>query len=148
MLTQKGKYGLKAMLYLAEQPPEQGVRGIDIAQAQNIPKKFLDLILLELKRQGLVRSKKGRQGGYQLGKRPEHIPVGQIIRTLDGPLAPVLCVSKTAYRPCPDCTSEAACRIRHLMGQVRDATAAILDQASLADLCKLPIQDFILNYDI
>jgi Rrf2 family protein len=148
MLTQKGKYGLKAMLYLAEQPPEVGVRGLDIASAQNIPKKFLDLILLELKRHGLISSKKGRQGGYQLAKPAEHIPVGHIIRVLDGPLAPVLCVSRTAYRPCPDCTSEAACRIRHLMGRVRDAMAGVLDHASLADLTRAPMQDFILNYDI
>jgi len=112
MLSAKAKYGLKAALYLAEQEGLGGVLVADIAETQKIPKKFLDSILLELKNVGLLASKKGKGGGYFLAKPAGKVMVGQIVRILDGPLALIPCVSQTAYRPCTDCASEAACRIR------------------------------------
>lgn len=138
MLSNKAKYGLKAMLYLA-QHPDSGPTGIlEIAQDQNIPKKFLDAILLELRRSGLLHSRKGRGGGYVLARPAAEISVGRIIRVLDGPLAPIACASKTAYRPCADCRDVKACQIRRTMQRVRDAMAAILDGTSLAEMLAMP----------
>lgn len=148
MLSAKAKYGLKAMLYLAEREGLGGVLGGDIAQSQNIPKKFLDTILLELKNNGLLHSKKGKGGGYMLARPAAKVMAGQIIRILDGPLAPIPCVSQTAYRPCTDCGDEAACSIRRVMQQVRDATAEILDNTSLAAMCGGEKRAVLLNYDI
>lgn len=148
MLSQRAKYGLKALLYLADHADEKGVRGIDISQSETIPKKFLDVILLDLKAQDLITSKKGKLGGYQLARPPERISVGQVIRILDGPLAPVSCVSRTAYRRCTDCRDENACRVRRVMGQVRDAIADILDSTSLADMRDDTPDKTIQFYDI
>jgi Rrf2 family protein len=149
MLSKKAKYGLKALLYLADQPDERTVLIADIAAAERIPKKFLDMILLEMRNAGMLFSRKGKGGGYALALPPERISIGAVVRLLDGPLAPVACVSKSAYRPCDDCTSEEACRIRRLMGQVRDAMAGVLDNATLADLSRSAgARDFVLNYDI
>src|SRR5271166_7186898 len=99
MLTKKGKYGLKAMLHLARLPEDEIAQVAQIAKANNIPKKFLDQIFSELRRVGLVHSKKGKAGGYALAKPANEILVGQIIRAIDGPIAPFLCASVTAYRP-------------------------------------------------
>jgi Rrf2 family protein len=138
MLSNKAKYGLKAMLYLAEHPDSGPVGILEIAQDQNIPKKFLDAILLELRRNGLVHSRKGRGGGYVLSRPAAEISVGRIIRVLDGPLAPIGCASKTAYRPCTDCRDVKACQVRRLMQQVRDAMAGILDSTNLAEMLAMP----------
>jgi len=138
MLSNKAKYGLKAMLYLADRPEPGPVGILEIAQDQNIPKKFLDAILLELRRNGLVHSRKGRGGGYVLSRPPAEISVGRIIRVLDGPLAPIGCASKTAYRPCADCADIKACQTRRLMQQVRDAMAGILDNTTLAEMLAMP----------
>ena len=149
MLSKKAKYGLKALLYLAEQPAETSTLIADIAAHEHIPKKFLDMILLEMRNSGVLSSRKGKGGGYSLALPAERIRIGTIIRLLDGPLAPVLCVSRTAYRPCDDCTCESACRIRQLMGRVRDATADILDSTTLADLCRsTEVRELVLHYDI
>lgn len=149
MLSKKAKYALKALLYLADQPREQAVLIAEIAERQGIPKKFLDTILLEMRNAGLLFSRKGRGGGYQLAVPAESIAIGRVIRLVDGPLAPVSCVSRSAYRPCDDCQSETACRIRGLMGRVRDAMAGVLDTTSLADICRAgPARDFVLFYDI
>lgn len=148
MLSQKAKYGLKALLYIADHAEDRGVRGIDISTAENIPKKFLDLILLDLKAQDLVTSKKGKQGGYQLGRPARLISVGQVVRILDGPLAPVSCVSRTAYKRCADCRNENTCRVRIVMGQVRDAIADILDRTTLADMRNSMSESTLLFYDI
>ena len=138
MLSNKAKYGLKAMLYLAEHRKSPKPIGIlEIAQDQNIPKKFLDAILLELRRAGIVHSRKGRGGGYALAKPAEEISVGRIIRVLDGPLAPIACASKTAYRPCADCDVP-NCQTRRTMQRVRDAMSDILDRMSLAEMLTLP----------
>ena len=148
MLSARAKYGLKAMIYLAEREGAGGVQGASIAESQNIPKKFLDTILLELKNNGLLHSKKGKGGGYSLARPASKVSIGQIVRILDGPLAPIPCVSHTAYRPCTDCPDEQSCQIRRVMGQVRDATAEILDKTSLLSLVGPGRRPVILTYDI
>ena len=134
MLTRKSKYGLKAMLVLAEEPDRRPMLIADLAERQQLPKKFLEAILLELKRHGLLGSKKGKGGGYFLGRDPAAITLGQIIRILDGPLALIPCVSQTAYLKCEECVDEQTCGIRLAMKDVRDATAHILDNTSLVAL--------------
>lgn len=134
MISKKAKYGLKALLMLAQARDQSPVLIADIAKSQLIPKKFLELILLELKRHGLLRSKKGKGGGYFLAKSPESITLGQVIRCLDGPIALVPCVSQTAYMKCDDCEDETTCGIRIVMKEVRDATGLILDGTTLADV--------------
>ena len=134
MLTRKSKYGLKAMLSLAEQATRRPVLIADMADRQQLPKKFLEAIVLELKRHGLLGSKKGKGGGYFLGRDPSEITVGQVIRVLDGPLALIPCVSQTAYMKCDECVDEQTCGIRLVMKEVRDATAHILDNTSLVNL--------------
>src|SRR5262249_42269506 len=133
MLSQKARYGLRAMLHLAAQPREQAQQIADIAEASNAPRKFLEQILLELKRRGIVHSIRGRHGGYQLGRDPKEISFAEIIRVIDGPLALSPCASRTAYRRCEDCTDEATCAIRKSLIDVRNSTARILEQHSLAD---------------
>lgn len=131
MLSSKAKYGLKAMVYLARHEGLGPVLIADIAESERIPKKFLDAILLEMKNSGLLSSKKGKGGGYILARPASRIMVADIVRVLDGPLAPVPCVSRTAYRRCDDCVDEAACAVRAVMQDVRDAIAAILDNTTL-----------------
>jgi Rrf2 family protein len=134
MLTRKSKYGLKALLVLAEEADQGPVLISELADRQRLPKKFLEAILLELKRAGLLHSKKGKGGGYVLGRKPTEITVGQVIRVLEGPLALTPCVSQTAYRRCDECLDEQACGVRLAMKEVRDATAQILDNTTLAGL--------------
>ena len=134
MLTNKGKYGLKAMVHLAGMPPGQPALVADIAAANALPKKFLDAILGELRTAGFVHSKKGRGGGYVLAKPATEIMVGQIVRALDGPLAPIACASRAFYRRCEDCDPHQLCSVRLVMVQVRDAIAAVLDARSLAEM--------------
>ena len=133
MLSQKCKYALRALLVLARAPQGEMVLVGDIAEEQNVPRKFLELILLELKRHGLLYSQRGRGGGYGLAKPAETITFGQVVRIVDGPLAPLPCASVTGYRRCADCQDERTCEIRHVMRRVRDAMAEILDRQTLAD---------------
>jgi Rrf2 family protein len=121
---------------LAAQPPGELVLVADIAKQRKVPKKFLELILLDLKRRGLLHSRRGKSGGYCLAKPANKITLGEIIRITDGPLAPLPCASLTAYRKCDDCEDEKSCAIRRIMRGVRDATSAILDKATLADTLK------------
>ena len=149
MLSKKAKYGLKALIYLASHPKGQSVLIADIAAHEQLPKKFLDMILLEMRNADILVSRKGKGGGYALAVPPEQVCIGTVVRLLDGPLAPVPCVSKTAYKRCDDCLREDTCRIRRLMGRVRDAIADVLDTTSLADICRsVTAQDFVMNYDI
>jgi Rrf2 family protein len=134
MLTKKGKYGLKAMVYLAGRPPGEPSLVTDIATQNAIPKKFLDTILGELRNAGLVNSKKGKGGGYTLARSAQEIRVGHIIRILDGPLAPIQCASKTSYRRCEDCEDEKHCGVRLVMLEAREAIATVLDNRTLADM--------------
>lgn len=138
MLTRKSKYGLKAMLQLARAHGGGPVLISELADQERIPKKFLESILLELKRRGLVHSRKGPHGGYQLGRPPERISVGEVMRVLDGPLALVSCVSQTAYAPCEECVTERDCAVRRLFQEVRDETARILDGTTLAAAAATP----------
>lgn len=133
MLTAKGKYGLKALVYLSQVPQGELALVSDVAQANNIPKKFLDAILGELRNAGIVQSRKGKGGGYRLARAPEEIKVGSIVRVLDGPLAPIPCASHTRYEACDDC-SVATCQVRHMMLEVRNAIAEVLDHTTLAQM--------------
>jgi Rrf2 family protein len=125
---------MRALLYLAQAEAERPVFISEIADQQAVPKKFLELILLDLKRHGLVHSYRGKKGGYRLAKAPEKIFFGQVIRIIDGPLAQLPCASRTAYRRCDDCQDEQTCEIRQVLLRVRDSTARILDSTSLADV--------------
>jgi Rrf2 family protein len=133
MLSQKAKYAIKALLMLARAKNGALVQVNEIAEEQNIPKKFLDLIFFELRRHGLIVSTRGREGGYALGPPAEDISIASIVRAVDGPLAPLPCASVKFYRRCSDCDDEKTCEVRRLMREVRDAASAILDNTSLAE---------------
>jgi Rrf2 family protein len=133
-LSKRGEYGLKAMLHLANAHHAGHMVQIkDIAREEQIPTKYLEQILLNLKNVGLLQSKVGISGGYYLAKPPTEITLGQIVRILDGPLAPIRCVSQTAYEPC-NCPDEATCGLRLVMLDVRNAIADIIDQTTLQDV--------------
>jgi Rrf2 family protein len=135
-LSKRGEYGLRALILLAVKNAQENTDVMlqikDISEAENIPIKFLEQILLTLKNGGLLQSRKGFGGGYYLAKPAADISLGQIVRLLDGPLAPVRCVSQMAYEPC-GCPDEQTCGLRMVMGDVRNAIANILDNTSLAD---------------
>ena len=131
-MTNRSKYGLKALLLLAREAGRGPVLVADLAEREAIPRKFLETILLELKHQGFVQSKKGRGGGYFLRRRPAEVTFGEVIRVLEGPLAAVPCVSQTAYMRCAECVDEQTCGVRLAMKRVRDATARVLDHTTLA----------------
>lgn len=132
MLTRRTKYGLKAALLLAREYDRGAVLISELAERERIPRKFLELILLDLKHRGILQSRKGPGGGYQLARTPDRISIGEIMRVLDGPLALVPCASQTAYRPCEECVSERECAVRRVFKAVRDETARILDGTTLA----------------
>jgi Rrf2 family protein len=140
MLSQKAKYALRALLVLAQEGDNQPVLIADIAERHNLPKKFLEQILLDLKHHGLVQSRRGRSGGYTLLKPASEISFGQVIRIIDGPLAPLPCLSKMAYRRCEDCSGEESCAIRRVFARTHQLTTAVLDRTTLADAVKgLPL---------
>jgi len=135
-LSKRGEYGLRAMINLADaqkRSPGGMVQIKDISSQEKIPTKYLEQILLALKNAGLLQSKMGIGGGDYLARQPHEINLGQIIRVLDGPLAPIRCVSHMAYEPC-GCPDEQTCGLRMVMGDVRDAIANILENTSLADV--------------
>jgi Rrf2 family protein len=137
MISQKAKYALRALVVLCR-AQEGGTPQMisEIARSQAIPKKFLEQILLELKRHGVVVSRRGRQGGYVLLRSPENVTFGEILRLIDGPIAPLPCLSKIAYRRCADCADEGTCEIRHVFARVAEATRDVLDRTTLADAVK------------
>jgi Rrf2 family protein len=132
MLSQKSRYALKALLVLAAQGDSAPMQIAEIAEAAQVPRKFLEQILLELKKPGIVRSQRGRAGGYALGRAAKDISFADVLRVTDGPLALTPCVSVMAYGKCDDCFDEAICGIRKAMLAARDATAAALESRSLA----------------
>jgi len=134
-LSKKSEYGLRALLELTLSHGTATLQRQEIAGRQHIPVEFLEQILLALKRAGILSSRRGMKGGYRLIKPPDEITLGQVIRILDGPLAPIGCVSKTAYQKCSDCpyTTQSRCPVQNVMGTVRDAIAGILDHYTLAD---------------
>ena len=135
-LSKRGEYGIRSMLYLARQArPGDLVQLKQIAEQEHIPTKYLEQILLTLRHAGLLHSRLGLRGGYYLAKPTDQISLGQIVRTLDGPLAPVNCVSQVAYEPC-DCPDEASCGLRLAMLDVRNHISQVLDNTTLADIVR------------
>jgi Rrf2 family protein len=134
VLTKKGKYGLKAMVHLAGSDPGHPVPVLEISERQNIPKKFLDGILCELRNSGFVNSKMGKGGGYSLARPAREITVGDLVRAIDGPLAPLPCASKTRYRRCDDCFDENSCAVRRIMQNAQRALSDVLDNCSLEQM--------------
>jgi Rrf2 family protein len=135
-ISKKTQYGLKAMQALGRRYREGPVLIGTLAKEESIPLKFLEGILLDLKGHGLLESKVGRKGGYQLVRPPSTITIGSIIRTMEGPLAPLPCARETDFKPCPECADMESCGTRIIMRQVRDAISAVLDQTTLADLLR------------
>ncbi len=133
MLSMKTKYGLKALSYLSKQELNVPVLISDISESESISKKFLESILLTLKKNGILASKKGKGGGYYLLKKPNEIKISTIIRILEGPIAMLPCVSLNYYEKCEDCTSEDQCSLNRLMVEVRDSTLKILENKTLDD---------------
>ena len=134
MLSKKTKYGIKALTYIAQQNKDCPIQISEIASVEDISVKFLERILLELKKAGVLDSKKGKGGGYFLAKPPHLIPMTDVIRTLEGPIAMVPCVSLNFYKKCDDCKDENLCAVNKLMIQVRDNTLAVFKNNTLADL--------------
>jgi Rrf2 family protein len=132
LLSQKARYALHALIVLAEHGDSEPLQIADIAEEARVPRKFLEQILLELKKRGIVRSTRGRAGGYLIGKAPKDISFADVIRVIDGPLALAPCVSVTAYHKCEDCVDEATCSIRKVLLAARDATAEVLESRNIA----------------
>ena len=137
MISNKVRYALRALIFLAERWPTPAAIP-DIAVGARAPRKFLETILLELKLEGLLNSRRGRAGGYELASPPEGISVAAVLRAIDGPLALAPCASRTAFRACDDCEDVAACRIRFILLEGRDALASVLEARTLADLLGAP----------
>ena len=134
MLSKKTKYGIKALTHLAKQERNKPVLISTISKEENIPQKFLESILLTLRKSGFLSSKKGKAGGYYLLKDPKDIKMAAVMRILEGPIAMVPCVSLNFYEKCEDCPDENACTVHNLMLEVRDSTLNIFNNRSLADL--------------
>jgi len=133
MLSQKTRYALKALLELAALPAGTTLSSAAISARRKIPAKFLEAILVELKRDGLVRGQRGRSGGYRLARGAEEISFGNVVRLMEGPLGLLPCVSVTQYQRCVDCAATRACELQKIFRVLRDCTATILDGWSLAD---------------
>lgn len=134
MLSKKTKYGLKALTFLAHQQDKQPVQISEIANAENISQKFLETILLSLRKTGFLGSKKGKGGGYYLIKNPAEIQMTSVMRVLEGPISMVPCVSLNFYEKCEDCPDEASCGVHKLMSQVRDSNLEVYRNTTLLDL--------------
>ncbi|TVZ27241.1 BadM/Rrf2 family transcriptional regulator [Gillisia sp. Hel_I_86] len=135
MLSKKTKYGIKALSYLAKRTGKSPVQAAEIARSENISPKFLESILLNLRKSGFLGSKKGKGGGYYLIKDPTEIQMKTVIRVLEGPIAMLPCVSLNYYEKCDDCPDELTCSVHILMIEVRDSTLKVLSEKTLADLC-------------
>jgi Rrf2 family protein len=132
MLSMKAKYALRAMTVLARHAPET-LPAHRVAREARVPARFLEAILLDLRRAGFVASRRGAEGGHGLARAARSIGLGDVIRAIDGPLAPIRCASLSAYRPCEDCPEPEACAVRDLMREVRGAIAGVLDRRNLQD---------------
>jgi Rrf2 family protein len=140
MISQKTKYALKALAVLANEFRNDGasLRIEEIAQKSETPKRFLEHILLDLKRAGMIGSKRGRDGGYMLIKEPHKIAVSEVLRLVDGPIAPLACLSRRAYKRCDDCKNEETCMIRTVFGDVFAGYLLLIESITLADLMRNP----------
>ncbi|WP_041375421.1 RrF2 family transcriptional regulator [Polymorphum gilvum] len=136
MITQKAKYALKSLMVLADERAgnRKALRIEEVAELSGAPKRFLEHILLDLKRAGLIGSRRGRKGGYELIKEPRHVSIAEILRLIDGPIAPLPCLSRRAYRPCEDCKDEKSCRVRAVFGGFYSAYILMIESLTLADL--------------
>lgn len=137
MISQKTRYALKALLTLADEaarPAPEPLTIEVIAQRSTAPKRFLEHILLDLRNTGIIDSRRGRSGGYLLVRDPASVSIGAVLRQVDGPIAPLPCLSRTAYQKCEDCADEGACRIRHTFAQVFYAYLLLIESLTLADL--------------
>jgi Rrf2 family protein len=132
MIAQKTRYALRSLLFLAEEQGGAPVQLGRIAETQRVPPKYLELIMLDLKKGGLVKSVRGPKGGYKLARTPEQISFGEIVRSMEGPIALVSCASVNFYAPCGDCHDEATCAIRRAFALLRDQSTTVLDSISLA----------------
>lgn len=133
VITQKAKYAFKALFHLAAQPTGTSMPIEAVAKGAGVPRKFLEHILLDLKRKGIVTSRRGRVGGYTLIKGPDEMTIGSILRAIDGPIAPLPCISRTAYRRCSDCKDEKTCVVRRLFADTYAATLLLMDGTTLAE---------------
>ena len=133
MISQRARYALRALVALAQADSGHAVLIAELSATCSIPRKFLEQILLDLKRHGLVQSKRGKLGGYQLHKRPSQIMFGEVLRIVDGPIALLPCLANVAYRRCKDCSDEANCEIRRVFAEVAQSSRDILDNTSLSD---------------
>jgi Rrf2 family protein len=132
MLSQRGRYALKALLFLARRDPDQ--QGVSaIAEHEEIPRKYLEAIMTELRKAQIVESTRGATGGYRLARPADLITFGEVIRLTDGPLALLPCASRNFYKRCEDCADEAACALRQVMARVRNEVSVILDRTTLTD---------------
>lgn len=136
MLSMKAKYALRALQALASSG-ETRLQAHELAQKSRTPAKFLEAILVELRRAGFVDSRRGSSGGHTLARAADQIMIGDVIRAIDGPLAPVLCASVSAYAPCQDCPDPASCELRALMRETRDAVSHVLDRRSLREFANV-----------
>ncbi|NEY91634.1 Rrf2 family transcriptional regulator [Tabrizicola oligotrophica] len=139
MITQKMKYALKALLVLADEAAKTTPEALtieEVARRAGTPKRFLEHILLELRNAGVIRSTRGRSGGYSLLKAPADISIPELLRTIDGPIAPLPCLSRSAYQRCEDCKDEAACRIRRVFAEVFWSYLVIIESLTLADMLR------------
>jgi Rrf2 family protein len=137
MISKKMKYALKALIHIADHSEDEGyVKAHDIAEQGQIPKKFLEQILLDLKKGRILNSKQGNVGGYYFVKKPENVTLADVYRLIDGPIALVACASKNFYEKCDDCLDENTCSIRHALIQVRDETLKVLEKKNIAELAK------------
>jgi Rrf2 family protein len=133
MISQKAKYAFKALIHLSRQPSGQTTQIDDIARQAGVPRKFLEHILLDLKHRGIIASRRGRAGGYSMIKQPGEVTIGQVLRAIDGPIAPLPCISRTAYQPCADCPDEAACAVRRMFSGPYEAQLQAFEATTLAD---------------
>jgi Rrf2 family protein len=138
MLTQKMKYALKALLVLADEKADRGgaLRIEEIARRADAPKRFLEHILLEIRNAGIIASIRGRSGGYVMIKDPEQVSISDLLRLIDGPIAPLPCLSRRAYQRCDDCADEETCRLRRVFADVFWSYLLILESLTLADMLK------------
>jgi Rrf2 family protein len=133
MISQRAKYALRALVMLSRAEKGLSLSITEIAAEQRIPKKFLEQILLELKRHGIVESRRGKVGGYLMLRQPQEVTFGEVLRLIDGPIAPLPCLSIAAYKKCEDCKEEQSCEIRRVFANVAIATREVLDKTSILD---------------
>ncbi len=138
MITQKTKYALKALMVLGDERagPGQALRIEEIAKRSGAPKRFLEHILLDIRNAGIIASTRGRSGGYRLIKEPAQVSVSDILRLIDGPMAPLQCLSRNSYQRCDDCVDEAACRIRRVFAEVFWSYLVMIESLTLADIIR------------